>query len=283
MPELPEVEHVVHTLRHWVRGDVIRDVSVRRPQLVSPLSVASFRARVRARRIEDIRRRAKFILIDLTGERTLLVHLRMTGSFVYADPDYEVPKTARLVFHLQSGHTLGFADQRNLGIMRLIRRQELSQLKELQQLGLEPLELEFTVERLGEALQHSRRSIKEFLLDQTRVVGLGNIYAAEVLHRAGINPTQPAAAIARSNKRLVALHRCIVGTLQEAIRCQQSGAPRHLDLIGDNVSDGHQSRSDIVFRVYDREGEPCFACGAQIKRIKQGGRSTYYCPRCQRR
>jgi formamidopyrimidine-DNA glycosylase len=282
MPELPEVEHVVQTLRQRVCGEVIGDVSVRRPPLVRPMSVNSFRARLRSRRIEDVRRRAKFILIDVTGERTLLVHLRMTGGFVYAEPEFELPETTRLVFHLQSGYALGFTDRRNLGIVRLVHRRELNRLKELQQLGLEPLQPEFTVERFRDLLDGSRRSIKEFLLDQTKVVGLGNIYAAEALHRASISPRHQVVVIARSRKRLASLHRSIIETLQEAVQSQRSGVPLHMDFIGDKVSNGYEPRSDMRFRVYDREGEPCFTCGAQIKRIRQGGRSTYYCPRCQK-
>ncbi|MBI3950909.1 MAG: bifunctional DNA-formamidopyrimidine glycosylase/DNA-(apurinic or apyrimidinic site) lyase [Acidobacteria bacterium] len=282
MPELPEVEHVVQTLRRCLRGTVIRDVGVLRPQLVSPMSVASFRARIRSRRVENVRRRAKFILIDLDGERTLMVHLRMTGGFVYAEPDCQLPATTRLVFHLQSGHTLGLTDQRNLGIVKLVGSRELSRLKELQQLGLEPLQSEFTIERLRGLLGGSRRSIKEFLLDQTKVVGIGNIYAAEALHRAGINPRDSAATIAKSRKRLTALHQSIIATLRDAIQAQQLGTPLHIDFIGENSPNGDHSRSDIVFQVYDREDEPCFTCGTRIKRIKQGGRSTYFCPRCQK-
>jgi len=246
------------------------------------MSVHSFRARLRSRRIEDVRRRAKFILIDVTGERTLLVHLRMTGGFVYAGPEFELPETTRLVFHLQSGHRLGFTDRRNLGVVKLVRTQELDRLKELQQLGCEPLQPEFTVEQFRDLLDGSRRSIKEFLLDQTKVAGLGNIYAAEALHRASISPRHPATAIATSRKRLASLHRSIIETLQEAVQSQQSGVPLHMDFIGDPAPNGDQPRSDIVFRVYDREGDPCFTCGARIKRIKQGGRSSYYCPRCQK-
>ncbi len=281
MPELPEVEHVVQTLRRCVRGDVIRDVSVLRPQLVSPLSVASFRARLRARHIQEVRRRAKFILIDLSGERALVVHLRMTGGFVYGDLDFEMPATTRLVFHLQSGHVLGFTDRRNLGVVKLVSSRELSQLKDLQQLGLEPFDPAFTVEQFKNLLSRSQRSIKEFLLDQTKVVGLGNIYAAEALYRAGIHPTRPAATLVRSRKRLAALHRCVIGTLQEAVQAQIAGVPLHMDFMGEAVY-RYQSRSDIEFYVYDREGESCFRCRARIKRIRQGGRSTYFCPRCQR-
>jgi len=282
MPELPEVEHVVRTLRQLLCGDEILDVRVQRAPLIRPMTVAAFRAGVRGRRVEDVRRRAKFILIDLAGGRTILAHLRMTGGFVYADPEYELPATTRLVFHLQGGHKLGFTDGRNLGIVKLVRRRELNGLKELQQLGLEPLQAEFTVERLGELLGGRGRSIKEFLLDQTKIVGLGNIYVAEALHRAGVNPRQQGAAIARSRKRLASLHRSIIATLQEAVQAQQLGLPLHMDFIGDTVPNGYEARRDIRFRVYDREGEPCFTCGTRIKRIKQGGRSSYYCPRCQR-
>jgi formamidopyrimidine-DNA glycosylase len=281
MPELPEVEHVVQTLRRCVRGDAIQSVSILRPQLIKPLTVASFRARLRGRTIEEVRRRAKFILIDLSGEWTLLMHLRMTGGFVYGDPDHEWPATTRLVFHLHSGHLLGFTDTRNLGTVKLAQRRELDHLQELRQLGLEPLEPDFTADRLRNLLRGRRRSIKEFLLDQTNVVGLGNIYAAEALHRAGINPTLPAYDVARSKQRSARLHRCIVEILQEAICAQAAGRPLHIDFIGETAF-GDRSREDIVFHVYDREGEPCFTCGQPIRRIVQGGRSTYFCPRCQK-
>jgi formamidopyrimidine-DNA glycosylase len=281
MPELPEIEHVARTLRRLIVGDVIRDVDVLRPQLVSPMPVRLFRARMRQRRIEDVRRRAKFILIDLSDDRTLIVHLRMTGGFVYAGPDVELPRATRVAFRLESANTFGFTDQRNLGTMKLVHRPELCGLKELQQLGLEPLLPEFTADRFRTLLLASRRSIKEFLLDQTKVVGLGNIYAAEALHRARIAPTRPAPAIALSRRRLLALHESIIEILREAIRTQHRGVPLHLDFIGvDSGAAG--ARFDIVLRVYDREDEPCFTCGALIERIRQGGRSTYFCPRCQR-
>jgi formamidopyrimidine-DNA glycosylase len=165
--------------------------------------------------------------------------------------------------------------------VKLAQRRELDHLQELRQLGLEPLEPDFTAERLRNLLRGRRRSIKEFLLDQTNVVGLGNIYAAEALHRAGVNPTLPAAVIARSKQRSARLHRCIVEILQEAIRAQVAGRPLHIDFIGETVF-GDRSREDIVFYVYDREDEPCFTCGQPIRRIVQGGRSTYFCPRCQK-
>jgi len=282
MPELPEVEHVVRTLRQLLCGDEILDVRVQRAPLIRPMTVAAFRAGVRGRRVEDVRRRAKFILIDLAGGRTILAHLRMTGGFVFAEPAVEPPENSRVVFYLKSGYKLGFTDTRNLGTMKLVRAKELGRLKELQPLGIEPLEPEFTPERLSELLGGSRRSIKEFLLDQTKIAGVGNIYAAEALHRAGISPRRRAATVAKSRERRAALHQSIVETLREAVEIQQTGIPLHLDLLGENIPNGYGPRTEEVFRVYDREGQPCDTCGAPIRRIKQGGRSTYFCARCQR-
>jgi formamidopyrimidine-DNA glycosylase len=165
--------------------------------------------------------------------------------------------------------------------MKLVPTHRIDQLKELRSLGLEPLGSQFNLEMFQGLLKNSRRSIKEFLLDQKRLVGLGNIYAAEALFRARINPRWSAAKVAASKKRTLNLYESIIGTLSEAIRCQSGGPPLHMDFIGLEYPNGSQIRSDIVFQVYDREGEPCFRCNSAIKRMRQGGRSTYYCSCCQ--
>ncbi|MCS6804180.1 MAG: bifunctional DNA-formamidopyrimidine glycosylase/DNA-(apurinic or apyrimidinic site) lyase [Acidobacteriota bacterium] len=280
MPELPEIEHVVETLRRYVCGDVIERVSILRPALIRPLSPARFRACVCRRTIEHIRRRGKFILMDLSGGSSLLIHLRMTGGFAYGDPRLRWPKTTRLIFHLRSGRQLGFTDTRNLGTLAVVQRNDVDQIEPLDKLGVEPLAPDFTADCLKTLLRSSGRSIKEFLLDQTKVVGLGNIYAAEVLHRAGLSPIRSARSVARSAGRLVRLHQCIVETLREALHAQAAGQPLHLELIGEPAA-MNQPRCDVVFQVYNREGQPCFTCGQSIRRLVQSGRSTYYCPRCQ--
>lgn len=280
MPELPEIEHVVATLRSSVCGDMIDRVTILRPALIRPLKPARFRACLCRRTIERVRRRGKFILLELSGGWTVLMHLRMTGGFVYGDIQRSWPKTTRLVFHLRSGRQLGFTDTRNLGSVSLVQQNELDQIKQLRQLGVEPLAPNFTADRLRLLLRSSGRSVKEFLMDQTKVVGLGNIYAAEVLHRAGISPVCPARSVARSRERSTRLHRCIVATLQEAIRTQAAGPPLHMALIGEPAA-SDRPRYDVVFQVYNREHQPCFTCGQRIRRLVQSGRSTYYCPRCQ--
>jgi formamidopyrimidine-DNA glycosylase len=235
---------------------------------------------VKSRQIVGVQRRGKFILLGLTGHKTLLVHLRMTGGFAYIGPNHQHPTTTRLTLYFCDGHRLAYTDRRNLGVLRLVETSGSGLLRQTKPLGIEPLHEEFTVGKLGDLLHHSRRSIKEFLLDQTKVVGLGNIYVAEVLHRAEIDPKRRANEIGRNRDQVRALHGGIIVTLREAIETQSATAPLHFDLIG---VDHPNSRSIRIerFRVYDREGEPCLTCGIAIRRIKQGGRSTYYCPHCQ--
>jgi formamidopyrimidine-DNA glycosylase len=237
---------------------------------------------VEGRRIVDARRRGKFILIELEGDHTLLVHLRMTGGFVYAADGCDLPSATRAVFQLSDGRRLGYQDTRNLGVVKLVPSARIETLKELRTLGMEPLGEHFDAGAFRAMLNGRRRSIKEFLLDQTKVVGVGNIYAAETLFRARLDPRRSAASVAASDARTKTLHESITNTLSETTRCQQSGPPIHFDFVGLDYPGESQVRSDILFQVYDREGEPCFHCRRRIKRIKQGGRSTYFCPGCQR-
>lgn len=279
MPELPEVEAVVRALDRTVGGKRIARVRVLRPQTIQCISVARFCRLLRGRVIGRVRRRAKFILMDLSGGWTVVVHLRMTGGFVYTESPQPLPPTARVLFLLDDRTRLAYTDIRNLGLIRLIPTEQLDQSEEWRRLGVEPLSRAFTVRRLEEMLRGSRRAIKAVLLDQTKVVGLGNIYAVEALHRAKVSPMRRAESVARSQARLVALYEGIRETLREAIAAQ-SAEPLHLEFIGAKRTK-HRSTASYSFRVYGRQGEPCPVCGAPIRRVKQHGRSTYYCARCQ--
>lgn len=279
MPELPEVEAVVRALDRTVGGKRIARVRVLRPQTIQFISVTRFCRLLRGRVIGRIRRRAKFILMDLSGGWTMVVHLRMTGGFVYTESPQSLPPTARVLFLLDDGTRLAYTDIRNLGLIRLIPTEQLDQSEEWRRLGVEPLSRAFTVRRLEEMLRGSRRAIKAVLLDQTKVVGLGNIYAVEALHRAKVSPMRRAESVARSQARLVALYEGIRETLREAIAAQ-SAEPLHLEFIGAKRTKP-RSTASYAFRVYGRQGEPCPVCGAPIRRVKQHGRSTYYCARCQ--
>lgn len=295
MPELPEVEHVVRTLRRGVLGRQIVATEVHLPKLVSPSSASAFSRKLKGFRIIAINRRGKYILIELekpnaltnarttvgspkpTTDQVLIVHLRMTGKFMVLTPDDELPRHAHAVFYLDDERRLVFRDQRQFGIMRLVAKSRVSGSKGISELAPEPFGSDFNVGYLKETLSRSRRTLKTLLLDQTRVLGLGNIYASEALFRAQINPFLISADL--SSKRVERLHQAIRDVLRAAVSGNSS---RRLNL-EDPKGFSYGEAFGKVWQVYEREGEPCFRCGAKIRRATQGGRSTYWCPRCQKR
>ena len=290
MPELPEVEHVVRALRGAVVGRTIIASEIKLPKLISPSSPAVFKRRIKNSLISGVSRRGKFILIELDNDLTvpngvrpakrarpalvLLVHLRMTGKFLYLRPDDELPKHSHAIFYLDNERRLIFRDQRQFGIMRLVSSAELARTKGIAELAPEPFSGEFNSEYLRDVLQRSRRSLKTLLLDQTKVLGLGNIYAAEALFRAGINPFKPASEL--SSKRVARLYEAIREVLEFAVAHIKGGFQ-----LEEGFSYG--AVFERFWQVYEREGEPCVKCGTRIRRATHGGRSTYWCPRCQRR
>jgi formamidopyrimidine-DNA glycosylase len=285
MPELPEVEHVVRSLRRAVLGRQIVAAEIHLPKLVAPTSRAAFNRRIKGSHINAISRRGKFILIELErlddgGAKTsqvLVVHLRMTGKFLVLTPDDALPKHAHAVFYLDDERRLVFNDQRQFGVMRLVAASRVPQTKGIEQLAPEPFSEDFSVDYLKHTLARSRRTLKTLLLDQTRILGLGNIYASEALFRSGINPFVVACEL--SARRVTRLHQGIRDVLRAAI---SGNSTRRLNL----ESAGSFSYGEAfgkVWQVYDREGKPCFRCGTPIRRLTHGGRSTYWCPRCQRR
>jgi formamidopyrimidine-DNA glycosylase len=288
MPELPEVEHVVRALRRVVVDRTIVASEIRLPKLIAPLSSLSFKRRIKGSTITGVSRRGKFILIELhrASGRTkrgpqaqnlillLAVHLRMTGKFVLLTPDDELPRHAHAVFYLDHDQRLVFRDQRQFGVMKLIESTNLSQTKGISELAPEPLGDEFTLEYLRLLLKRSHRSLKTLLLDQTKVLGLGNIYAAEALFRARINPFKPANELASS--RVPDLFAAIREVLQFAVDHIRGSFS-----LEEGFSYG--AAFENFWQVYEREGQPCVRCGAKIRRATQGGRSTYWCPKCQRR
>lgn len=274
MPELPEVEHVVRALRPVVTGRRILAAELNLKRIAPEISRGSFNLRLRNALITGVGRRGKYILFELEQGQMLTTHLRMTGKFVSLTADESLPPYAHVVFYLDDERRLVFCDMRQFGRMRLIR--DTGRLpKELATLAPEPLSDEFTEEYFLETLSRSRRSLKQLLLDQTRVLGLGNIYAVEALFLAGINPMKPANRLSKPRARK--LYQAIRQILHEAI---EAGSTLRIDL-----SDGNSSyigTSERFWRVYEREGEPCVNCGTRVRRVVHGGRSTYYCPRCQK-
>lgn len=274
MPELPEVEHVVRALRPVVTGRRILAAELNLKRIAPEISRGSFNRQLRNALITGVGRRGKYILFELERGQMLTTHLRMTGKFVSLTTDESLPPYAHVVFYLDDERRLVFCDMRQFGRMRLIRNAERLP-RELATLAPEPLSDEFTEEYFIETLSRSRRSLKQLLLDQTRVLGLGNIYAVEALFLAGINPMKAANRLSKPRARK--LYEAIRQVLREAI---EAGSTLRIDLADGNGS--YFGTSERFWRVYEREGEPCVNCGSRIRRIVHGGRSTYYCPRCQK-
>ena len=294
MPELPEVEQMVRALRRVVTGRTIVSSEIRLRKLTGETSPTTFNRAIKNATISGVSRRGKFILIACQkperkrGQRAkagrtdeedlvLAVHLRMTGKFLYLTPDDELPKHSHAVFYFDNDRRLVFRDQRQFGIMRLVPASRLYETKGIRELAPEPFSDEFSFDYLQQTLARSRRSLKTLLLDQTKVLGLGNIYASEALFRAGVNPFKIAATL--SSKRIERLHLAIREVLSDAL---SDGSALRVDLEHRDGFSYGEAFEDF-WQVYDREGRPCMKCGAKIRRATHGGRSTYWCPRCQRR
>lgn len=277
MPELPEVEHVVRALRRSVSGSTIIASEVTLPKIILPLAPAEFSRKLKGRRINAVNRRGKYILIELDSGLVLAVHLRMTGQFLVLKTEDDLPRHAHAVFYLEDERRLVFRDQRQFGVIRLATRAALAGLKGIVKLAPEPFSEHFSVAYLRATLARSQRTLKTLLLDQTRVLGLGNIYAAEALFRAGINPFKVASRL--SSRRVERLHQAIRDVLRAAV----SGNSSSRISLENAAVFSYGEAFGKVWQVYEREGKPCFKCGARIRRMAHGGRSTYWCPTCQRR
>jgi formamidopyrimidine-DNA glycosylase len=267
LPELPEVEAVCRRLRESIVGATIVHARILRPSVTRPQTPAQLTKRVADARIESVTRRGKHILIHMSDESTLHVHLRMTGN-LFVIPDIRLRTVfIRAYFELADGRALVFEDPRLLGKIHLHKTAELESL--LRHVGLEPSQM--TADQFAAAAKKARKAIKLFLMDQKHVSGLGNIYAAESLFRAGIHPAKLGSSL--SLPRLRKLHQACVSVLADA-----------MDSVYPVYADPGRFADDEWFpvAVYDREGDPCNVCATAIRRIPQGGRSTYFCPRCQK-
>lgn len=270
MPELPEVEAVCRRLQDQALGARILQAGIQRHAITRPQPASWVAQEAAGRRIAHIERRGKHILVGLSGQRTLHIHLGMTGN-LYVTADVRLrPAETRAWFAFEDGRGLIFEDQRALGRLHLLDPGELER-NVLEHLGVEPLSPEFTAAWLAEKAARARQPAKLFLMDQRIVAGLGNIYAAEALFRARIHPGKPLSRVRR--QRLERLHAAIVSLLEQAIASAVAayGAPGRFT-----------EAESFACQVYGRQGEPCFRCGRRIQRILQGGRSTYFCPGCQR-
>jgi formamidopyrimidine-DNA glycosylase len=297
MPELPEVETVMRGLGPVLIGRYIAAVELRREGLRFPFP-EGFAAGLKGRRVVNLQRRAKYILVNLDDGHCLLVHLGMTGRVTVLDENVR-PKNLgefyfeqgavgagsgphdHVVFLLDNGVQIVYTDHRRFGIMDLLHENEMASHKLLKDIGVEPLGNEFSADFLAARFRKKLAPLKAALLDQRIIAGLGNIYVSEVLHRSRLSPRRKAGTLVRKNTndaRLNDIVRHVRDILNEAIA---AGGSTLRDFSSTDGSDGaFQQR----FAVYDRAGEKCQApgCRGTIRRIVQSGRSTFYCPSCQK-
>jgi formamidopyrimidine-DNA glycosylase len=288
VPELPEVETVRRGLQPAMEGARFAKVEVRDRRLRWPIA-GDFEKRLTGQTVEGIGRRAKYLLADLSSGDVLLMHLGMSGSMrlgrdskpgIYYHERSKSTAHDHVVFHMSNGATVTFNDPRRFGSMKIVPRAKLDEEPLLRGLGPEPLGNVFDAALLAKACAGKKTSLKAALGDQRIVAGLGNIYVCEALFRARLSPKRRASTIAdrngRPNARAVALVGAIKAVLMDAIRAGGSSLRDH------RRADGSLGDFQHNFCVYDREGEPCPHCGGKIRRIVQQGRSTFYCPACQK-
>jgi formamidopyrimidine-DNA glycosylase len=275
VPELPEVETIRRQLADRVAGRTIVEAQVHDPLWSAPVAPPEVEAALLGRRIEQLRRRGKYLVADLDEDRHLVMHLRMTGNLLWVAEADDTPGRPHLRVRLvlDDGHRLLFTDQRRFGTGVVIDGTERLANYLDRRLGPEPLDPGFTPDVLRAAARGRTAPIKAFLLDQRRVAGVGNIYADEALFRAGIHPLKPAGRLRRAD--FERLHAGIVAALEKGLAHQGSSIDDYRD------ANGERGSMQNEFLIHLREGQPCPRCGGTVTKLVAAGRGTYVCRNCQ--
>lgn len=273
MPELPEVETVRRTLEQLVIGKTIKDVEIYWPKIIkAPEPVEQFSDALIGQTIHEIGRRGKFLIFQL-DDYSLVSHLRMEGKYAVYPESEPCDKHTHVVFTFTDGYQLRYRDVRKFGTMHLFKKGEEVSKMPLLHLGPEPLSDEFTIADLSMKLAKTNRKIKSVLLDQTVVVGIGNIYVDESLFRAGIHPERMASSLTLDE--ITRIHGEVKLTLAEAVEKGGSTIRSYVN------SQGQIGMFQLELFVYGRKGEPCKRCGTPLEKLVVGGRGTHICPVCQ--
>ncbi len=275
MPELPEVESLKNSLAPLLVGRTIVRVTVAEPRLRRRLA-RDFGSQVAGRRIDRLERRAKYLLMALSGEAVLMIHLGMSGSLTHRDESFTSDSLDaahdHVEFELDDRSRLVYNDPRRFGLMKLVRAAKLAMAAELKALGPEPIGPEFNAEYLRAKVRGRRGAVKNLLMDQRIVAGVGNIYASEILFRAGVRPARRAGRLSRAEIEKIV--RFTPEVLREAIG---SGGTTFNDYI-----DGRGREGAFRPQVYDRAGRPCPRCATPLRQVVVGQRSSFFCPACQK-
>ncbi len=265
-----------------VKGKTIKSVEVKAPKLIRPMAVKDFQKQLRGRKILGVARRAKVLLLPLSGKKFLAVHLKLTGQLIYKskvqNPKFkirtggEVNKFTRIIFYFTDGAKLDFNDLRKFGWMKILDEAGVAKISK--EFGIEPLTKDFTLVNFKSAVnKYPNRKIKQILLDQKLIAGIGNIYADESCFCAGVLPTRPAGKI--SEAEMKKLYVCVKKVLKSALAKKGTSADTYLQL------SGRPGGFLPYLKVYGRGGENCKRCGSKIQKIKLNGRGTHFCGKCQ--
>lgn len=274
MPELPEIEAVKRVIEPQIQGLAIEQVMVNRPEVVAHPSTDEFCTRITGQFFTEIDRRGKFLILCLSGGDKVVLHLRMTGCLLVTPADYPEEKHTHLVFHLSDSRELRFSDTRRFGRFWLLRQGEADTYTGMEKLGAEPFEPGFSGEYLSTRLGKRKKAIKECLLDQNVIAGIGNIYSDEILFAARIHPERPASTLTKEEwNRLASV---IPERLAFFIEKSETTPEEYLE------TKGQDYRNTPFLQVYGHGGEPCPICGKTLCRTVVGGRSSVYCPTCQK-
>jgi len=287
MPELPEVQTIIDDLNRKIKSDTITGFWSDWKKTVK-MPIEKFEKEIKDKKILSVSRIGKNIFINLSGGKTIYIHLKMTGHLLVKHVtcntkhkaeknDYfseKVNQYIRHIFYLKSGRTLEFSDVRKFGKIILEDTDKIGKISEIKSLGVDAMSREFTLEKLNEIIDKRATKIKLLLMDQSKLAGVGNIYASEMLYEAGILPARPADKISREERKK--LYRAIKKTLEKAIKLRGTSDSDYRDTAG------APGKFQEVLKVYRRAGKKCPKCGTIIERIKLGQRGTFFCPVCQK-
>ena len=283
MPELPEVESIRSMLEKRVLNKKISKLEILDPKAIARPEPDSFCSAILCRKILSIRRDAKYLIFDFDDTSKMIVHLRMTGNLLYMDGSSKLnikldesglPRHARVIFTLNDGSSLCFCDQRKFGRLWFYSSDEDYKACGIDRLGPEPLSADFNKEYLYKCLEKTKRQVKAVLLDQSIVSGIGNIYSDEILFKAGILPQTRACDISKNNA--LSLYDAINDVISNGVKANRSSIEAYMLGASKQYSDLEK------MKVYQKAGSKCMVCGTKIEKLTIGGRSSCFCPKCQR-
>lgn len=280
MPELPEVETIKNQLQEKIVGKKIKAVEIQLSKMIQGVSALEFKKKIVGTKIEKIWRRAKLLIINLSSNYSLVIHLKLTGRLIYLSQNSirqladKTQKYLHIVYYFDDDSVLVYSDWRQFGYVKLIETKKLDDLFKKEKFGPEPLEKGFTLEKFKELLSKKpRQKIKPLLMDQKFIAGIGNVYAQESCWGAKISPTRLVKTL--KAKEIKDLYHYLIKILKESIKYRGTSVNAYVDVEGKTGE--YVSR----LKVYDREKEKCSRCAGQIKKMTLAGRGTYFCPHCQ--